>query len=54
MVVGTPEQCVEQLRPYAELGVGDFLLGQLAPVDDRTMDLVANEVAPALKGAVRV
>ncbi len=53
MVVGTPEQCVEQLRPYAELGVGDFLLGQLAPVDDRTMELVANEVAPALKGAVR-
>ena len=53
MVVGTPEQCVEQLRPYAELGVGDFLLGQLAPVDDRTMELVASEVAPALKGAVR-
>ena len=52
MVVGTPSQCVEQLRPYAELGVGDFLLGQLAPVDDRTMELVAHEVAPALKSAV--
>jgi hypothetical protein len=44
---------VEQLRPYADLGVGDFLLGQLAPVDDLTMELIANEVAPALKGAVR-
>ena len=29
MVVGTPEQCVEQLRPYADLGVGDFLLGAM-------------------------
>jgi F420-dependent oxidoreductase-like protein len=53
MVVGTPEQCVERLREYAELGAGDFLLGQLAPVDARTIELVAREVAPALKGAVR-
>jgi Luciferase-like monooxygenase len=28
MVVGTPEECVERLRRYAELGVGDFLLGR--------------------------
>jgi alkanesulfonate monooxygenase SsuD/methylene tetrahydromethanopterin reductase-like flavin-dependent oxidoreductase (luciferase family) len=53
MVVGTPEGCVEQLRPYADLGVGDFLLGQLAPVDHPTIELVAEHVAPALKGAVR-
>ena len=52
MVVGTPEQCVERLRPYADLGVGDFLLGQLAPIDQRTIELVAGSVAPALKGAV--
>ena len=30
-VVGTPEQCVEALRPYVALGAGDFLLGQQAP-----------------------
>jgi alkanesulfonate monooxygenase SsuD/methylene tetrahydromethanopterin reductase-like flavin-dependent oxidoreductase (luciferase family) len=52
MVVGTPDQCVEQLRPYADLGVGDFLLGQLAPVDHRTVELVADSVAPTLKAAV--
>ena len=52
MVVGTPEQCVEQLRPYADLGVGDFLLGAMAPLDERTIDLVATSVAPALRAAV--
>jgi alkanesulfonate monooxygenase SsuD/methylene tetrahydromethanopterin reductase-like flavin-dependent oxidoreductase (luciferase family) len=52
MVVGTPEQCVEHLRAYAELGVGDFLLGALAPVDWPTIELVAKSVAPALKAAV--
>jgi alkanesulfonate monooxygenase SsuD/methylene tetrahydromethanopterin reductase-like flavin-dependent oxidoreductase (luciferase family) len=51
MIVGTPEQCVERLRPYADLGVGDFLLGALAPVDWRTVELVAESVGPALKGA---
>jgi alkanesulfonate monooxygenase SsuD/methylene tetrahydromethanopterin reductase-like flavin-dependent oxidoreductase (luciferase family) len=53
MVVGTPEQCVERLRAYADLDVGDFLLGQLAPVDQQTIELVASSVAPVLKGAVR-
>lgn len=52
IVVGTPEQCVERLREYADLGVGDFLLGQLPPRDARTIELVASEVAPALKAAV--
>lgn len=51
-VIGTPEQCVERLREYAELGVGDFLLGALAPVDWQTVELVAESVAPALKRAV--
>jgi alkanesulfonate monooxygenase SsuD/methylene tetrahydromethanopterin reductase-like flavin-dependent oxidoreductase (luciferase family) len=52
MIVGTPDQCVERLRAYADLGVGDFLLGQLAPVDPPTIELVARSVAPALKAAV--
>jgi alkanesulfonate monooxygenase SsuD/methylene tetrahydromethanopterin reductase-like flavin-dependent oxidoreductase (luciferase family) len=52
MIVGTPEQCVERLRPYADLGVGDFLLGAMAPRDERTIELVAGSVAPALKSAV--
>jgi alkanesulfonate monooxygenase SsuD/methylene tetrahydromethanopterin reductase-like flavin-dependent oxidoreductase (luciferase family) len=52
MIVGTPEQCVERLRAYADVGVGDFLLGALAPIDQRTIELVAQAVAPALKAAV--
>jgi alkanesulfonate monooxygenase SsuD/methylene tetrahydromethanopterin reductase-like flavin-dependent oxidoreductase (luciferase family) len=51
-IVGTPEQCVERLRPYADLGVGDFLLAALAPFDEQTVELVAKEVAPALRAAV--
>jgi alkanesulfonate monooxygenase SsuD/methylene tetrahydromethanopterin reductase-like flavin-dependent oxidoreductase (luciferase family) len=51
-IVGTPEQCVERLREYADLGVGDFLLGSLPPVDWQTIELVAESVAPALKSAV--
>jgi F420-dependent oxidoreductase-like protein len=52
MIVGTPEQCVERLRAYADLGVGDFLLGAMTPIDWQTIELVANSVAPALKAAV--
>jgi alkanesulfonate monooxygenase SsuD/methylene tetrahydromethanopterin reductase-like flavin-dependent oxidoreductase (luciferase family) len=48
-VVGTPDQCVERLRRYADLGVGDFLLGALAPVDWRSLELVAESVAPAVR-----
>ena len=53
MIVGTPDQAVELLRPYADLGAGDFLLGQLAPIDTPTIELVAESVAPALKALVR-
>jgi alkanesulfonate monooxygenase SsuD/methylene tetrahydromethanopterin reductase-like flavin-dependent oxidoreductase (luciferase family) len=52
LIVGTPEQCVERLRAYADLGVGDFLLGALAPIDQQTIELVAGSVAPAVKAAV--
>lgn len=48
---GTPEQLVDHLRPYVELGVGDFLLGVRAPVDWPTVELVAGAVAPVLRGA---
>jgi F420-dependent oxidoreductase-like protein len=49
-LVGTPEQCVEQLLPYVKLGVGDFLIGARPPADIHTLELVAREVAPAVKG----
>ena len=53
LVVGTPEQCVERLGRFADLGVGDFLLGAMPPIDWQTVELVAEQVAPALRGAVR-
>jgi alkanesulfonate monooxygenase SsuD/methylene tetrahydromethanopterin reductase-like flavin-dependent oxidoreductase (luciferase family) len=52
LIVGTPEQCVERLRAYADLGAGDFLLGALAPIDPPTIELVAESVAPAVKAEV--
>jgi F420-dependent oxidoreductase-like protein len=48
-VIGTPEQCVEALKPYAEAGAGDFLLGSMSPYDWQTVELVAKQVAPAIK-----
>lgn len=48
-LVGTPEQCAEQLLPYLKLGVGDFLIGARAPADMRTLELVAKQVAPIVK-----
>jgi F420-dependent oxidoreductase-like protein len=47
----TPEQCVERMRPFVELGAGDFLLAAYAPYDWRTLELVAREVAPALRAS---
>jgi F420-dependent oxidoreductase-like protein len=49
LFVGTPEQCAEHLRRYQALGVGDFLLGALNPLDPVTVELVASQVAPAMR-----
>lgn len=48
-MVGTPDECVEQLLPYVKLGVGDFLIGARPPADERALELVATRVAPAVK-----
>jgi F420-dependent oxidoreductase-like protein len=45
----TPQQLAEQLRPYRDLGVGDFLILARAPADERTIELFAKQVAPALR-----
>jgi len=52
LFVGTPEQLAEELRPFAERGASDFLLGAAAPYDYETIELMASEVAPALRAAV--
>lgn len=48
-LAGTPEQCVERLLPYVEMGVGDFLIGARMPADLETLELIAKKVAPALR-----
>jgi F420-dependent oxidoreductase-like protein len=45
----TPEQCVERFLPFAELGARDFLLAAYSPYDWQSLELVAGEVAPALR-----
>jgi F420-dependent oxidoreductase-like protein len=50
--VGTPEQLVEQMKPWVERRAGDFLLGMSAPFDYQTVELVAKQVAPALRAEV--
>ena len=46
----TPEQLVEHLTPYADVGVSDFLVMARPPMDRRTLELFAGEVATAMRG----
>ena len=50
--VGTPEEAVEKLMPWIEQGAGDILLGTAAPFDYQTLELVARQVAPAVRAEV--
>jgi F420-dependent oxidoreductase-like protein len=45
----TPEQLTEHLRPYVDRGVEDFLLMARPPMDRRTLELFAGQVAGALR-----
>ena len=49
--VGTPEQVVDQMRPYAEAGVDLFMLQHFLLDDAAALELLANEVIPALATA---
>ncbi len=48
-LIGTPEECVERLVPYVEMGVHDLIIGARPPADYGTLELVAGEVAPLLR-----
>ena len=48
--VGTPAQIVEQMRPFVELGVDLFLLDCGGFPRLTTVEMLANEVLPALNG----
>jgi alkanesulfonate monooxygenase SsuD/methylene tetrahydromethanopterin reductase-like flavin-dependent oxidoreductase (luciferase family) len=45
-IVGTPAQCVEQLRRYADYGIGWFFLLFPEPVSVGYLELFASEVMP--------
>jgi F420-dependent oxidoreductase-like protein len=45
----TPEQAVDYLAPYVDRGLRDMLLMGRPPMDRRSMELLAREVAPALR-----
>ncbi len=47
--VFTPERLVNTLKPYRDMGVGDFLLLARPPADMRSIELFATEVASALR-----
>jgi alkanesulfonate monooxygenase SsuD/methylene tetrahydromethanopterin reductase-like flavin-dependent oxidoreductase (luciferase family) len=46
---GTPDEVAERLAPYKERGVGDFLVGAMAPWDWDSFERVAGAVAPQLR-----
>ena len=48
-VVGTPEQCIDQLLGYSKLGVADFIIAARPPTDKRVLELVAHQIAPVVK-----
>jgi len=48
-LVGTPEQAVAQLRPFARAGVQEFCFQTLLLDDREALELIAKEVMPALQ-----
>jgi F420-dependent oxidoreductase-like protein len=48
--VQTADRFIDTLGRFAGLGVGDFLIRMPAPADQRTLELFATKVAPALRG----
>ena len=52
-IVGTPPQCVEQLRRYTDYGIGWFFLLFPEPVSVSVLELFAQEVMPHFKSVRR-
>ena len=48
-LIGTPGECVERLSVLAGMGIEHFMFGASAPFDLRQLELIALEVAPALR-----
>ena len=48
-LVGTPEQVVDKLRPYLEIGFANFIVGFPSPYDAESMERMITEVKPMLE-----
>ena len=48
-LLGTPEQIVEQIQAYVDLGIDYFMLGSRDVADLTTVELLAREVLPYFK-----
>jgi alkanesulfonate monooxygenase SsuD/methylene tetrahydromethanopterin reductase-like flavin-dependent oxidoreductase (luciferase family) len=48
--VGTPQQLVEQMRPFVELGVDTFMLDCMDFPNLTGLELINNEVVPEVRG----
>jgi len=51
--VGTPEDIVEKLAPFVELGYRHFIAGFPSPYDEESMTRFATDVRPQLEAMVR-
>jgi alkanesulfonate monooxygenase SsuD/methylene tetrahydromethanopterin reductase-like flavin-dependent oxidoreductase (luciferase family) len=49
-LLGTPEQIIQQLQAYVELGIDRFMLGSRSLADTTTVELLATEVLPNVMG----
>jgi alkanesulfonate monooxygenase SsuD/methylene tetrahydromethanopterin reductase-like flavin-dependent oxidoreductase (luciferase family) len=52
-LIGTPDECVEQLKAFGEAGAEDILLSWLAPAERQTeqIETTGREILPKLKSA---
>ncbi|MDQ1279640.1 MAG: class flavin-dependent oxidoreductase, partial [Thermoproteota archaeon] len=49
-IVGTPEQCIEKIAKYTDLGVSHFMLVfPEAPKDLKSLELFSEKVMPQFK-----
>jgi alkanesulfonate monooxygenase SsuD/methylene tetrahydromethanopterin reductase-like flavin-dependent oxidoreductase (luciferase family) len=48
-LLGTPEQIIEKLQGYVDLGIQSFMLGSNSLLDKTTVELLAKEVLPHVK-----
>ena len=46
-IAGTPEQCIEMIERYREMGISEIMLITLAPFDDDELECFAELVLPA-------